>query len=160
MVLRSRRKRYYLVKDLYDGKQTFNFFVLPDDTGDTAGTTEFVVSSLGYHFRNRQIWNNRNSISLGQYENPKSYNHNYGNGHPSYKSDASPDVYLVNAPGVNTKFILEDIDPETVKPFIDSQFLPTFLDNSGVKGDIVARTATGFKNWGYFDQFKLTNING
>ena len=100
------------------------------------------------------------------------------------KVDGSPDIFRVNAPGLQTSFFLEDL-PAIYQSTIFStrKYHPVFLDNSGVEGGTMIRQSIPVDKLGFtgdedgnpnrtlasydgsnsildFNNFELKNTNG
>lgn len=140
-----------------------------------SGSFEWILAQVGYHRKG--------------YPNPYSYFNNPGWHHNTTgtgtlgKLDSSPDFFSVNAPGLNTKFYLEDANPsDNTTQFAGRTYDAVFLDHSGVKinhaiqrtTEIVPRfgttvipgtytvNGTSFYNYNYIDfsSFEVLNTNG
>ena len=115
------------VKDIEDNALTFDRIVIPDDTGDNAGSSYFLLNTLGKHRTPWQkiIATNGNVIDIANDVD---------------KQDAVHDIYSINAPGISGDFIVENITPNLSKlssngkmwynidiPYIDYEYKTTFL---------------------------------
>ncbi|WP_433991529.1 RHS repeat domain-containing protein [Kordia algicida OT-1] len=168
-----------IVRDLNDDDFYGTGYSVPDDTGDNAGSFETIVTQIGYH--------------RGKSPEPFSFNSATGMVHSDSeeaeewsKIDSSPDFFYANAPGLSSKFYLEDKFPnDNTTPFANRKYNAIFLDHSGVKvQNLIQRTTTTiprlvdishgnepadfyqngipFYNYQYLDfpSFEIVNTNG
>lgn len=169
-----------VVRDLPDDDFYGTGYAVPDDTGDNAGSYETIVSQIGYH-------RGKSPEPFSYYEVPTGWVHSDSEAAAEWsKIDSSPDFFYVNAPGLSSKFYLEDKFPtNNTTPFANRKFNAIFLDHSGIKvQNQIQRTTsviprlidlsfgnnpadfhqngTAFYNYEYLDfpSFEVVNTNG
>lgn len=164
-----------IVRDLSDDDFYGTGFSEPNNDQGGSGSFEWVLSQVGYH---RKGYPNPYSF----YQTPVWHHNTYGTGTMG-KLDSSPDFFHVNAPGLSTKFYLEDANPaDNTTQFAGRSYNAVFLDHSGVKiagpfqrsTEVVPRfedyanpgtftvNGTSFYNYNYIDfpSFEVVNTNG
>ncbi|WP_430409212.1 RHS repeat domain-containing protein [Kordia sp.] len=117
-----------VVKDLSDDDFYGTGYAVPDDTGDNAGSYETIVTQIGNH-------RGKSPEPFSYYKVPTGWVHSDSEAAAEWsKIDSSPDFFYANAPGLSSKFYLEDQNPtDNTTPFANRVFNAIFLDHSGVK---------------------------
>ncbi|MFD2916843.1 hypothetical protein [Psychroserpens luteus] len=126
-----------VVKDLNDNDVKVNAWQVVD--GDGGGYTEYDLSTAGYHRRQAPIKKRAFSSGTIVYYNPP-FTASAALNEPG-KVDAYPDIYRINAPGLNGKFFLEDTVGENDQILYENrQYSPVFLDNASLSMSNTSRS--------------------
>jgi len=116
-----------VVRDLSDDEFYGSGYSEYDDTGDNAGTFDWIVTQIGSH-------RGKSPEPYSYYSATTGWMHGNSSNAVWKKVDSSPDFFYVNAPGLNTKFFLEDANPnDDTTVFANRTFNAIFLDHSGIK---------------------------
>ncbi|WP_127019798.1 RHS repeat domain-containing protein [Flagellimonas beolgyonensis] len=147
------------IKDLPDNEAGFSLNA--ENDWDLGMILQGWIASLGYNRKAgcaspREIvteWSSQNRHAV-YYEDVVNSSNNVPGGNPAgfgfQVDDLSPDVFMVNAPGLSTEFTSINTSSLCIYPNNNDGFTTTFLDNSGARMDALEVDVRNVDGFGFY----------